>query len=64
MKADVNTTVADEPGVAHGRVLPVRRLFREPELGFAQWIDADNTREFSQLITEGLAALKVVAAGD
>jgi len=33
-------------------------------IGFAQWIDAGNTREFSQIITESLAALKVVAAGD
>jgi AcrR family transcriptional regulator len=32
-------------------------------VGFAQWIDADNTREFSQIITEALATLKVVAAG-
>jgi AcrR family transcriptional regulator len=32
-------------------------------IGFAQWIDADNTREFSQIITEALAALKIVAAG-
>jgi AcrR family transcriptional regulator len=33
-------------------------------IAFAQWIDADNTREFSQIITEALAALKVVAAGN
>jgi AcrR family transcriptional regulator len=33
-------------------------------VGFAQWIAADNTREFSQIITEALAALKVVTAGD
>jgi AcrR family transcriptional regulator len=32
-------------------------------VGFAQWIDAGNTREFSQIITEALATLKVVAAG-
>jgi len=33
-------------------------------IGFAQWIDAANTREFSQIITEALAALKVVATSD
>lgn len=32
-------------------------------VGFAQWIDADNTLSFSQIITEALAALKVVASG-
>jgi AcrR family transcriptional regulator len=32
-------------------------------VGFAQWIDPANTRSFAQIITEALAALKVVAAG-
>ncbi len=32
-------------------------------IGFAQWIDPANTRSFSQIITEALAALKVVTAG-
>ncbi len=32
-------------------------------IGFAQWIDAGNTRTFSQIITEALAALKTVANG-
>jgi AcrR family transcriptional regulator len=31
-------------------------------VGFAEWIDDDNTREFSQIITDALAALKVVTA--
>jgi AcrR family transcriptional regulator len=32
-------------------------------VGFAQWIDPENTRTFSQIMTEGLAALKVVVTG-
>jgi AcrR family transcriptional regulator len=32
-------------------------------IGFAQWIDVANTRTFSQIIIEALAALKVVTAG-
>ncbi len=32
-------------------------------IGFTQWIDAGNTREFSQIIIEALAALKTVANG-
>jgi AcrR family transcriptional regulator len=32
-------------------------------VGFAQWIAADNARPFTQIIDEGLAALKIVAAG-
>jgi AcrR family transcriptional regulator len=32
-------------------------------IAFQRWIAADNTREFSQLITQSLAALKVVTAG-
>jgi hypothetical protein len=31
-------------------------------VGFAEWIADDNTREFAQIITDGLAALKVVTA--
>jgi AcrR family transcriptional regulator len=33
-------------------------------VGFAQWIDAGNTREFSEILVEALAALKLVAGGD
>jgi hypothetical protein len=33
------------------------------EVGFAQWVEPANTREFPELIAEGLEALKVVAAG-
>ncbi len=33
-------------------------------VGFAQWIDPGNTRTFSEIVTEGLATLKDVAAGD
>jgi hypothetical protein len=29
-------------------------------IAFQRWIAADNTREFSQIITESLAALRVV----
>ena len=32
-------------------------------IAFQRWIAADNTREFSQIITQSLAALKVVTAG-
>ncbi|WP_308467817.1 TetR/AcrR family transcriptional regulator [Rathayibacter soli] len=32
------------------------------QVGFTQWIDADNTRKLSQLMTDGLGALKVVVA--
>ncbi|WP_223692704.1 TetR family transcriptional regulator [Leifsonia poae] len=32
-------------------------------VGFAEWIDDGNTREFAQFIDSALAALKVVAAG-
>jgi AcrR family transcriptional regulator len=31
-------------------------------IGFAQWVHPENTREFAQIIAEGLAALKVVAS--
>jgi AcrR family transcriptional regulator len=31
-------------------------------VGFAEWIDDDNTRPFSEIITDALAALKVVTA--
>jgi hypothetical protein len=32
-------------------------------VGFAPWIDADNTRAFSQVVTEALVALKRVIVG-
>jgi anti-sigma-K factor RskA len=32
-------------------------------VGFAQWIAPENTRPFTDIITESLAALKVVTAG-
>ena len=31
-------------------------------VGFAEWIDDDNTRTFAEIITDALAALKVVAS--
>lgn len=32
-------------------------------IAFQQWIEADNTRTFGQIVTEALEALKAVAAG-
>jgi hypothetical protein len=31
-------------------------------VGFAEWIDEDNTRPFAEIITAALAALKAVAS--
>jgi hypothetical protein len=44
-------SLAAQPGIAVFHV------------GFGQWSDPDNTREFSQIVTEALVALKRVIVG-